>query len=137
MAAGKYSFVVERGATTDFEIVYKDSSGTLVDLTGYSASMQIKDARPGETATTLASLSSSLAPGTNYSKTVFGSFLSLSGSNLTNPLSSGSIGVYIGYGVTDNFTFSKGVYDIELTSGSIRTRLLEGNVTVTQQVTTI
>ena len=137
MAAGKYSFVVERGATTDFEIVYKDSTGTLVDLTGYSASMQIKDARPGETATTFASLSSSLASGTNYSKTVSSAFLSLSGSNLTNPLSSGSIGVYIGYGVTDNFTFSKGVYDIELTSGSIRTRLLEGNVTVTQQVTTI
>jgi hypothetical protein len=137
MAAGKYSFVIERGATTEFEIQYKDASNTLVDLSGYTARMQIKDARPGESATTYATLTSSLASGMDYEKTVSGSFLSLSGSNLTNPLSSGSIGVYIGYGVTDAFTFSKGVYDIELTSGSIRTRLLEGNVTVTQQVTTI
>jgi hypothetical protein len=137
MAAGKYSFVIERGATTQFEIQYKDASNTLVDLSGYTARMQIKDSRPGETATTFASLSSSLSPGTDYEKTVSGSFLSLSGSNLSNPVSSGSIGVFIGYGVTDSFTFSKGVYDIELTSGSIRTRLLEGNVTVTQQVTTI
>ena len=137
MASGKYSFVIERGATTEFEIIYKDSSGTLVDLSDYTARMQIKDTRPGETATTYASLSSSLASGNDYSKTVSGSFLSLSGSNLNNPVSSGSIGVYIGYGVTDSFTFNKGVYDIELTSGSIRTRLLEGNVTVTQQVTTI
>ena len=137
MAAGKYSFVIERGATTEFEIQYKDASNTLVDLSGYTARMQIKDARPGESATTYATLTSSLASGTDYEKTISGSFLSLSGSNLTNPLSSGSIGVYIGYGVTDAFTFSKGVYDIELTSGSIRTRLLEGNVTVTQQVTTI
>jgi len=137
MAAGKYSFVIERGATTQFEIQYKDANNALVDLSGYTARMQIKDVRPGESATTYASLTSSLASGTNYEKTVSGSFLSLSGSNLTNPLASGSIGVYIGYGVTDSFTFSKGVYDIELTSGSIRTRLLEGNVTVTQQVTTI
>ena len=85
MAAGKYSFVIERGATTQFEIQYKDASNALVDLSGYTARMQIKDVRPGETATTYASLTSSLASGTNYEKTVSGSFLSLSGSNLTNP----------------------------------------------------
>ena len=26
MAAGRYSFVIEQGSTTDFEIIYKDSS---------------------------------------------------------------------------------------------------------------
>ena len=42
MAAGKYSFTIEQGATTDFELAYKDSSNVPVDLTHYTARMQIK-----------------------------------------------------------------------------------------------
>ena len=137
MAAGKYSFVIEKGATTQFEVQYVDASNVPVDLSGVTARMQIKDSRPGETATTYLSLTSSLSAGTSYVNTISGSFLSISGSDLNTPLSSGSIGVYIGYGATDTFTFTKGVYDIELTSGSIRTRLLEGNILVREQVTTI
>lgn len=137
MAAGKYSFVIEKGATTQFEIQYVDANNTPIDLSGVTARMQIKDNRPGETATTYLSLTSSLAPGTSYINDVSGSFLSISGSDLNVPLSSGSIGVYIGYGASDSFTFTKGVYDIELTSGNIRNRLLEGNIIVRDQVTTI
>ena len=33
MAAGKHSFTIEQGATTDFQIDWKDSSGNPVDLT--------------------------------------------------------------------------------------------------------
>ena len=40
MAAGNYSFTIEQGATTDFEITYKDSSNNPVDLAGYTARMQ-------------------------------------------------------------------------------------------------
>ena len=47
MAAATYSFTIEQGATTDFEIVYKDSSGTPVDLSGYTAKMQLKDSAGG------------------------------------------------------------------------------------------
>jgi hypothetical protein len=137
MAAGKYSFTIEKGSTTQFEIQYVDANNTPIDLSGITARMQIKDTRPGETATTFLSLTSSLAPGASYSNTVSGSFLSVSGSDLTTDLISGSIGVYIGYGVTDSFEFKKGVYDIELTSGPIRIRLLEGNILVKDQVTTI
>ena len=32
MAAGRYSFVIEQGATTDFEVVYNDSNGNPIDL---------------------------------------------------------------------------------------------------------
>ena len=39
MAAGKYSFTIEQGATTDFEIIYKDSTGSRIDLTGHQAKM--------------------------------------------------------------------------------------------------
>jgi len=41
MGAGRYSFTIEQGTTTNFEIQYKDSSNNPVDLTGYSGRMQI------------------------------------------------------------------------------------------------
>lgn len=133
MSAGRYSFLIEQGATTDFEIQYKGSSGTPVDLTGYEAAMQIRNAQNG--ATLYATLTSSI--GDTYTKGVSGSFLSLSGSNLSTPLSSGSIGVYIGHAVTNDFSFNEAYYDIELTSDSIRTRLLQGQIQLNDQVTLI
>ena len=32
MAAGKYTFIIEQGATTDFEVVWKDGAGTPINL---------------------------------------------------------------------------------------------------------
>ena len=43
MAAGKYNFVIEQGTTLDFEVVYKDSTNTPINLTDYQGKMQIKD----------------------------------------------------------------------------------------------
>ena len=133
MSAGRYSFLIEQGATTDFEIQYKGSSGTPVDLTGYEAAMQIRNAQNGTTL--YATLTSSIDD--TYTKEVSGSFLSLSGSNLSTPLSSGSIGVYIGHAVTNDFSFNEAFYDLELTSGSIRTRLIQGQIQLNDQVTLI
>jgi hypothetical protein len=133
MASGKYSFIVEQGATTDFQIVYKDSDGVAVDLSGYTAAMQLRDSKGGSTL--YATLTSSL--GDTYTKTSGSAFLSLSGSNLTTDQVSGSIGVYIGHGVTNDFSFNEAYYDIEITNGQIRTRLLEGAIKLTKQVTTV
>ena len=133
MSAGKFSFTIEQGATTDFEIIFKDSTGTPVDLTGREAAMQIRNAKNGTTL--FASLTSSL--GNTYTKASGSSFLSLSGSSLTNPLSSGSIGVYIGHAVTNDFTFSEAFYDLEITNDQERIRLVEGKVKNTEQVTLI
>ncbi len=36
MAAGRYSFVIEQGATLDFEVQYKDSNNDPIDLSGYT-----------------------------------------------------------------------------------------------------
>ena len=41
MAAGNYSFTIEQGSTTDFEIVYKDSNGDPIDLTAFSPHVQL------------------------------------------------------------------------------------------------
>ena len=68
MSAGKYSFVIEQGATFTIQLDYKDNTGTPIDLTGYSGKMQI---RPTVTSDTVyLTLSSSLAPdgsGLNFS----------------------------------------------------------------------
>jgi hypothetical protein len=85
MAAGKYSFSIEQGATTSFQVIYKDANGTPVNLSGYHARMQIRETI--DSSTIICRLSSSLdADGTG---------LNLSGSAGTLPLASGSIGVYI------------------------------------------
>lgn len=125
MAAGKYSFLIEQGATLSFELQYKDSAGTPIDLTGYTARMQIRSSV--DSTTTIASLTSTL--------TADGTGLNLSGSSGTKPLSSGSIGVYISAASSSLFTFNEGVYDLELVSGNTVTRLIEGKVKLSKEVT--
>jgi len=133
MAAGKYSFIIEQGATLDFEIQYKDSSGNPIDLTGYTGKMQIRSNYSGS-GTTYLTLTSSL--GDTYTKTSGSAFLSFSGSNLTTSTTSGSIGIYAGWAATDALTFTdQAYYDLEITSGNIRTRILEGQVRLSKQVT--
>jgi len=133
MSAGKFSFTIEQGATTDFEIIFNGSDGVPVNFSGYEAAMQIRDSKNGSIL--YATLTSTL--GDTYVKSKNASFLSLSGSSLTNPLSSGSIGVYLGYEVTDAFDFREAFYDLELTNGAERIRLVEGKVNNTEQVTLI
>jgi len=125
MAAAKYSFVIEQGATLDFQIDWTDDSGSAIDLAGYHARMQI---RPQvESNEVFISLSSSLQPD--------GTGLNLSGSNGTYPLSSGSIGVYISAYSSSLLNFGKAVYDLEMVSGNYVTRLMEGYVNLSKNVT--
>jgi hypothetical protein len=127
MAAGKYSFVIEQGTTTNFEIQYKDSNNAPVNLTGYSGKMMIRSGYADANPTTYAILSSSLAAD--------GTGLNFSGSNGITPPASGSIGVVISAMSSSNFTFNTALYDLEITSGSIVTRILEGQVSISKEVT--
>jgi len=134
MAAGLYNFTIEQGATLSFEIQYKDNNSTPIDLTGYTAKMEIASAYSGSTRTVYAMLTSSL--GDVYVKDTGSEFLSLSGSDLTTPLTSGSIGIYIGWARTNELVFTgSAVYDLELTLDTERTRLLQGQVQLSKQVT--
>jgi hypothetical protein len=125
MAAGRYSFVIEQGSTLNLELKYTDSNGNPINLTGYSGRMQI---RPSVASSTVyISLSSSLqADGTG---------LNFSGSNGTTPPSSGSIGVYISANSSSLLNFDTGVYDLEIASGSFVSRILEGQVKLSLNVT--
>ena len=127
MAAGKYSFVIEQGSTVDFEIQYKDSNNIPVNLTGYSGKMMIRSNYADQNPITYAILSSSLAAD--------GTGLNFSGSNGITPPASGSIGIYISAISSSNFTFNTAHYDLEITSGSVVTRILEGQVSLSQEVT--
>jgi hypothetical protein len=125
MAAGKYSFTIEQGSTFQLELQYKDSANAPIDLTLYQGRMQIREA-VGST-TTIINLSSS--------RDADGTGLNFSGSNGTTPPTSGSIGIYISAASSSQFTFNEGVYDIEIQSGSYVTRLLEGKVKLSREVT--
>jgi hypothetical protein len=135
MAAGKYSFVLEQGTTVNFEIQYKDSNGSPVDLTGYNGRMQIASNYASDpTRTIYLTLSSSLNSD--------GTGLNFSGSNGTTPPSSGSIGIYIAACSSSALTFNTAYYDLEIyypvagnSACPITTRLLEGQVRLSQEVT--
>ena len=124
MAAGKYSFIIEQGATTNFQINWNDESGSAVDLAGYHGRMQL---RTDYSSTPLISLTSSLSAD--------GTGINLSGSNFITPLASGSIGVYISAASSSLLNFGDAFYDLELVKGNEVTRLLEGKVKLSKNVT--
>jgi len=125
MAAGKYSFVIEQGSTTTFELQYKDSSNTPINLSGYGARMQVRSSV--DSSTILLTLSSSLLPD--------GTGLNMSGSNGTTPVQSGSIGLYISAATSSLLSFNEAVYDLEIHSGITVNRILEGCVKLSKEVT--
>lgn len=130
MSAGRYPLYIEQGASLDFEVQYLDSEGNPVDLTGYSARMQIRPST--DSSTVYVTLSSSLQPD--------GTGLNMSGSHSLKPPTSGSIGVFISSCTSSLFTFNDAVYDLELFvpyDGGCNyvTRLIQGPVRLSQEVT--
>ena len=128
MSAGRYSFTIEQGATLDFELAYKDSSNNPIYLTGYQGRMQIRPSVGSDTV--YITLSSSLEPD--------GTGLNFSGSDGLNPPTSGTIGIFISANSSSLLNFNEASYDLELATGSefpIVTRLLEGNVKLSKNVT--
>jgi hypothetical protein len=125
MSAGKYNFIIEQGSTLSFEVTYKDSTGSFISLQGYGARMQIRETIGSSTV--ICNLSSSLnADGTG---------LNMSGSSGAKDPISGSIGVYISAATSSLFTFDQAVYDLEIFSGSVVTRLIQGYVQLSKEVT--
>jgi hypothetical protein len=127
MAAGRYSFTIEQGSTLNFELQYKNATGSAINLSGYSGKMQIKSNYADNSPTIYLTLSSSLQ--------VDGTGLNFSGSNGSTPTASGSIGVFISAATSSLLTFDAALYDLEITSGSIVTRILEGQVKLSKEVT--
>jgi tRNA threonylcarbamoyladenosine modification (KEOPS) complex Pcc1 subunit len=114
MAATTYDILIEQGATFSQVITYKEA-GVAVNLTGYTARMQVRATL--ESASTLVEL------------TTANSRIALGGT-------AGTINLTIAADDTAALTSGLGVYDLELVSGSgIVTRLLQGVCTISRNVT--
>ena len=114
MAATTYDITIEQGATFSQLVTYKES-GVAVNLTGYTARMQVRSTL--ESATTVVEL------------TTANSRITLGGA-------AGTISLTISATDTAALTAGRGVYDLELVSGSgIVTRLLQGVATISRNVT--
>jgi hypothetical protein len=120
MAAGKYTMLIEQGATLNLSLAYKDSTNTPINLTDYSGKMQIKDSYADSATTTYLTLSSSLQD---------------DGTGITFGGESGTIGLFISAATSSTLTFDSAYYDLEITSGSVVTRLLQGTVQISKEVT--
>ena len=115
MAAATHDILIEQGATFQLNLVWKDSLGTPINLTGYTARMQVRhkyaDTDPLLSFTT-----------ENGAITLGGALGTIAVTGLAT--------------LTDALTVKSGVYDLELVSpGSVVTRLIQGGVTITPQVT--
>jgi hypothetical protein len=125
MAAGRYSFIIEQGATTNIQINWTDESGSTIDLSGYHARMQVRPTIESEVV--YLSLSSSLESD--------GTGINLSGSNFETPLQSGSLAIYISADSSSLLDFNEAYYDLEMVKQNTVTRLLEGKVKLSKNVT--
>jgi hypothetical protein len=116
MALGnQFNIDVKQGATFQLTITWKDSAGTAINLTGYTARAQAR--LTYDTSTTIFSLTSSAG-------------ITLGGA-------AGTIAIVIAAGTTAALAAPwSGVWDLELVSGAgIVTRLLEGTANVSPEVT--
>lgn len=117
MAAGKYDFSIEQGASFTLSLVYKDANGNPVNLTGYCARLVWKTNNSTETFTTE-------TVNTNYRFDI--------------DESNGKLILQFPASTTNNFNFPNAKYDIELQSpndfyiggGKYTTRLISGTVTI-------
>ena len=115
MPAGSYDILIEQGATFIRDIVWKDSMGVPVDVTGYTARMQL---RAQKSSTEI--------------------LLSLTTENgcITMGSTDGKVHLEIPAETTATYSARRAVYDLEMIDPEgIVTRLLEGGVELSMEVT--
>jgi len=113
----KVDLVIQQGADLYIEMVWRDQFGDLVDLTAYTARMQIRPVKGS-----LDALASSMGNNPTITLTLGG---------LT-----GVIEVDMTASDTTGLSFTRAVYDLEMidVDGKV-TRILEGNVKLSKEVT--
>jgi len=115
MSAGYHHFIIEQGATFGQTLTLKDSSDTLINLTGYaSAEMDLRE--------TPESSSEVLTLTTANSRIALGG-------------SAGTVTLSITAADTASLTAGEGVFDLEITDGSSRVyRILEGTYAIRRNI---
>jgi hypothetical protein len=117
MTATTFDTTIDQGADWYINFYYKDSAGAAINITGYSAAMQLRS----EAASTTAALT-----------------LGTSAGGIAITGASGLVAVHATAEQTASVAAGTYVYDLEITSGAgIVTRLTQGNILVTPQVTRV
>jgi hypothetical protein len=116
MSAGIYNDTLDQGATYNLVVVYKDANNTPINITGFSAFMQLRE----NFDSTVADLTLTTANG---------------GISINGPL--GEITIIATAAQTTTLTSDYYLYDLELVNGSAVTRLLQGQITVNSEVTRV
>jgi hypothetical protein len=116
MTAAIYNFTLDQGSDWDLNIVYKDGNGDPINLTGYSAAMQLRQNYNSDSA----ELTLSTTNGGIVITGVQGKLVLHATASQTGALDPGFY-----------------VYDLEVTSGGVVTRLIQGQITVAGEVTRV
>ncbi len=117
MTAGEYNFLMEQGSVYNQIFVYTDDSGTPIDLTGYTAKMQLRDSTDNTTVL--------LELNTSDSTLILGGAL-------------GTITCDVSATITAALTFDEAVYDLELYPAGVEAnafKVIYGSVTLRKEVT--
>ena len=119
MAAGIYNFTIEQGATFQRIFKYKNEDGTPKSLTSVDdIRMQIRETINSTSPIVTYDID------TNFTRSI------PAGESVQNQFT-----LVIPADTTKDFTFSTAVYDIELQEGSTVTRLLQGKIKLSKEVT--
>lgn len=114
MTAGIYNFTMDQGSVWDLEITYQDPDGVPINLTGFTAKMQLRK---------------------DYNSTVADLTLTTDGGGIVITGATGKIDISASAAQTGALDPTYYVFDLELTSGSNISRLIQGQITVAEQVT--
>ena len=113
--AGQKNFEVDQNTTFIFQIEYKDNTGALIDLTGSTAKLQVRDTKGG-------------------SKLAFTLTSPSGGITIDGP--NGLVTVKMTPTQTNKLFYPKSSYDLMLTDSNLnKTKLLEGFLTLSRSVT--
>ena len=101
---------VDQGATFSTSVLVKNDDGSAFDLTGYSVAAQIRKSYSSSTAVDFTA-------------------------SVADPATAGQINLSLTATQTGTLEEGRYVYDVEVTSGVTVTRVIEGLVTISPQVT--
>jgi hypothetical protein len=104
----KTNLTVDQGANFLYNVYLVDANGTSVDISGYTGNCQIRK---------------------TYTSTTYNTM------NVAITGASGLISLTMNSVITANLTSTRYVYDLELSSNSVVSRIIEGVITVNPGVT--
>jgi hypothetical protein len=114
MTAGIYNFTIDQGSVWDLEITYQDPNGVPINLTGFTAKMQLR---------------------TDYNSPTADLTLTTGGGGIVITGATGVVDISASAAQTGALAPAFYVYDLELISGTNISRLIQGQITIAEQVT--